>query len=328
MSEMLVLSAADVRRALPMAEAIEGMKAAYQQVSTGLADLPLRTSVPIAERDGAAVFMPVYLSATGDLAVKVVTIFPGNVDHGRPLVQGTVQVFDDTTGEPRALVDGGELTAIRTAAGGGASVDVLARPEAQVLAVLGSGIQARTGVEAACTVRPIDEVRVYSPDADHRERFAAEIRGRGPVPDRVVAVDTPGDAVTGADIVYTATTSTTPTFDGADLAPGAHVVGVGSFTPEMVEMDAVTIERALVVVDQRSACWAEAGELIAARDRLPGGDVHAELGEILAGHRPGRTSADQITLFKSVGLAAQDAAAARIAVDNARAAGVGTTVTL
>lgn len=313
-----VLSAADMRRALPMAEVIAGMKEAFAQLSGGQADVPLRARVGVPEQDGVALFMPAYMRGSQDLAVKIATVFPRNMAQGKPMIYASVLMLDEETGRPLALLEGGTLTAIRTGAGGGAGTDLLARPEARIVAMLGSGVQARAGLEAVCTVRDIAEVRVYSPTRAHAEAFVAEMRQLDIVPDNIFVVDSSSTAVQGADIVYTATTSNTPTFHGRDLKPGAHVTGVGSFTPEMQEVDIDTVQKALVVVDERDAAWAEAGELIIARDQglITEEHIHAELGELVNGTKPRRTSPEQITFFKSVGVAVQDAVAGRIALQN------------
>jgi ornithine cyclodeaminase len=222
-------------------------------------------------------------------------------------------------------MEGRTLTAIRTGAGAGAATDILARSDAEVVAIFGSGVQARTQLEAVCTVRPIREVHVYSPTRDHAAAFAQAMAGRGPIPDQIEVADSPGAAVRDADIICAATTSHTPVFDGRNMKPGAHVNGVGSFTPAMQEIDWETIRRSLVVVDSREAALEEAGELIAPLNdgRMSADHIHAELGEIIAGQKPGRTSAEQITFFKSVGVAVQDAAAARIVLQNGQRQNVG-----
>jgi ornithine cyclodeaminase len=239
-----------------------------------------------------------------------------------------VMVLDATSGRPLALIEGGTLTAIRTGAGGGASADLLARPEAQIVAMLGSGVQARTGLEAVCTVRDVREVRVYSPNREHAAQLAQELAGKGPIPVNIKVVNSPKTAVTDADIIYTATTSHTPTFPGTAVKPGAHIIGVGSFTPQMVEVDETAVLRATVVVDSREAAWEEAGELIVLRNKGVMNEDHiaAELGEIVTRQKPGRSSAEQITFFKSVGVAVQDVVAARIALQNANEQNLGTVV--
>jgi len=327
-----LLSAQDVRRALPMAQAIEGMKAAYASLSTGQAVMPLRSHVGIAEHAGTTLVMPAYLpdKDAPSLAVKVVSVFPQNAQRGEPVIYGLVLALDAATGRPLAIMEGSALTAIRTGAASGAATDILARQDAAVAAIFGSGVQARTQLEAVCTVRPIQEVRVYSLVREQALALAAELAGQGPIPANVRVVDDPETAVRGADVICTATTSNTPVFDGRHLSAGTHLNGVGAYLPTMQEVDTTTVQRSLVVVDSRTAVLAEAGDLIIP---LQNGDieanhVHAELGEIVAGLKPGRTSEQQITYFKSVGLAVQDAVAARIVLHNALSANLGTEAAL
>ncbi len=323
-------SAEDVRRALPMAEAIEGMKAAYAALSQGRAVMPLRGRVAAAE-EGVTLMMPAFLPAAGEsaedgsLGIKIVSVFPHNGRRGLPLIHALVLAFDPATGQPLAIMEGGTLTAIRTGAGAGAATDILARPDAEVVAILGSGVQSRTQLEAVCTVRSVREVRVYSPTRDHAVAFATIMAGQGPIPENIEVVESPAAAVREADIICAATTSHTPVFDGRDLKRGAHVNGVGSFMPTMVEIDWETIRRALVVVDSREAVLEEAGELIAPlKDgRMSADHIYAELGEIIAGQKAGRTSTEQITFFKSVGVAVQDAAAAQIVLQNGLSQNIG-----
>ena len=334
-----ILSAADVVKALPMNEAIAGMKSAFAQLSTGKAIVPLRSRVDVGGQEsvggpdgpeGVTLVMPAYLTESKDLAVKVVSVFPQNVGRDEPTIYAMVLVLDATTGRPLALLEGGMLTAIRTGAGAGAATDLLARPDAEVAAILGSGVQARTQLEAVCTVRPVRRVRVYSPTPGRAAAFAREMAGKGVIPDDIEVVDDPDAAVRGADIVCAATTSTTPVFSGRFLQPGAHVNGVGSFRPAMQEVDVETIQRALVVVDSRAAALAEAGDLIIPLERglIQEDHIVAELGEIVAGVKPGRTSPEQITFFKSVGVAVQDAISGRIALENAVSYDLGTAVAL
>ena len=311
-----------------MAQAIAAVKAAYVQLSAGRAQAPLRAHLAVAEGDSTLV-MPFYAPDDGGaLGLKVVSVFNSNPPAGRPLIHALVLALDAASGAPLALIEGGTLTAIRTGAASGAATDALARPDARVLALFGAGVQARRQLEAVCTVRAIARVQVYSPVG--AEALAAEMAGRGPIPADVVVVASPRAALADADVVCTATTSPTPVFDDADLKPGAHVNGIGSFTPQMQEIDAATVRRARVVVDSRDAALAEAGDLLiplraGAFDRA---HVSDEIGEVLAGQKPGRTSAAQITFFKSVGVAVQDAAAARLVAANGAALGLGQVVTL
>lgn len=327
--DLQVLTAGEVRAALPMAEAIEGMKYAFAQLAGRRAEAPLRTHLQIG-RDNATLVMPAYLADSSDLAVKVVSVFPHNAQLGLPTIHALVLAIDANTGKPVALLEGGSLTAIRTGAVSGAATDLLARRDAQTVAIIGSGVQARTQLEAVCTVRPIREVRLFSLNREEANLFARDLAGSGPIPTDISIAPDARSAVADADIICTATTSTAPVFDGRDVKPGAHINGVGSFTPAMQEIDTFTVQHALVVVDSRAAAMEEAGDLIIP---LQHGDINqahiaAELGEIVAGGHPGRTDAEQITFFKSVGVAVQDAAAASIALHNALKKGLGTTITL
>ncbi len=326
--KLRILSAKDVRKALPMAEAIAGMKAAYRQLSTQQAVVPLRAHVDVAPHQGTTLIMPAYLMQSDDLVVKIVSVFPDNVKRHEPTIYASVLVLDAETGRPLALMEGGTLTAIRTGAGSGAATDLLARSDASVVAILGSGVQARTQLEAVCTVRDIREVRVYSPTNEHAVLFARELRGVGRIPQLMRIMTDADTAVRGADIICAATTSTTPVCNGKLLEPGVHINGVGSFQPSMQEFDEETILKSLVVVDSREAAWEEAGELIVPlqKGHIQKGHIHAELGEIVAGLKPGRENSQQITFFKSVGVAVQDAIAGKIALQNAIEQNLGTVV--
>lgn len=328
---MLILRATDVPRALPMAEAIEAVKRAYQALSAGEAEVPLRLSLPVAPYEGVSLFMPAYVHTSQEeaLAVKVVSVFPHNVERGLPLIHAAVLVLEANSGRPLALLEGGALTAIRTGAASGAATDVLARPDSRVLAVFGAGAQGRTQIEAVCTVRPIERVWLFDLDRARAEALAAEVVGQGPVPQDVRVAASPREAVAEADVICTATTSRRPVFADEDLKPGVHINGIGAYTPEMAEVPPETVARALVVVDARQAALAEAGDLIQPlrAGRITEAHIHAELGEILLGRKPGRTSPEQITFFKSVGVAVQDVLTARVALRNALEEGLGQRVT-
>ncbi|MBW7958374.1 MAG: ornithine cyclodeaminase family protein [Candidatus Promineofilum sp.] len=323
-----IYTADDVQRALPMAEAIEGVKAGYAQLSAGRAQIPLRVPLNVSS-DDVTLIMPFLVPDDGGaLGLKLVSVFNSNIAQGLPLIHSVVLAVDPATGKPQALIEGGAVTAIRTGAASGAATDVLARPDAAVAAIFGSGVQARRQLEAVCTVRRIERVWVYS--LVGAEAFVAEMAGYGPIPTDVRIAKTPREAVAEADVICTATTSRTPVFDGHDLKPGAHVNGIGSYTPLMQENDLTTVRRARVIVDSFEAVLAEAGDLIIP---LNAGDITrdhiaAELGEVIAGIKPGRTSPEQITFFKSVGVAVQDAMAAKIILRNGSIMGLGTSIEL
>jgi ornithine cyclodeaminase len=326
--ELRFYSAEDVNRALPMTEAIEAMKAGFAQLSAGHAIIPLRTAIPVSERDATLVMSYFAPDDGGSLGLKLVSVFNSNVPRGIPLINSVVLALDPQTGAPQALIEGSSLTAIRTGAASGAATDILARRNSTTLAVVGTGTQARRQLEAVCAVRPIEQVRVFSRNS--AEAFAAEMAGVGRIPDRIEVASSHKAAIAGADIICAATTSRTPVFDGRDLSPGTHINGVGSFTPDMQEIDEFTVRQARVVVDSLEAALAEAGDLIVPLNagRIDIEHISTELGEILNGHKPGRTRDDQITFFKSVGVSIQDAMAARIILRNGPAMGMGIVVEL
>lgn len=322
-----ILSAADIVQALPMPDAIEGMNQAFIQLSLGQANMPLRSRVP-ADKDGTMLVMPAYLSQTNDLAVKVVSVFPNNTAQNLPIIYSAVTVFDPSTGKPLAVMEGGTLTAIRTGAGSGAATDVLARQDSKVVAIIGSGVQAKTQLEAVCAIRDIERVFVYSRTISNAEKFAEDMKGVGRIPNNILVAQSPTEAIKNADIVCAATTSNVPVFDGHHLKAGVHINGVGSYTPQMQEIDEYTLQQALITVDSRESVLAEAGELIIAinNESISKTDIHAEIGDILSGTKTGRQSNDQITFFKSCGVAVQDAIAAAIAFANAEANDIGQVV--
>lgn len=324
---MLILNAQDVRKALPMCDAIEAMKQAYVSLSDGQAEVPLRTRLPIPNHDALAIFMPAYVHAeeADALAVKIVSIFPNNPAQELPYIQAVVVAFDAASGNVSAMLEGSSLTAIRTGAGSGVAIDLLARKDSKVVAIFGAGAQGRTQLEAACAVRKIEKAWIYDSDTKRAEAFAKEMAGQGPIPSALEPASTAQAAVHDADIICTATTSTSPVFADADLKPGVHISAIGSYTPEMVEVPAETIVRAKVFVDSRSAVLAEAGDLIQPMQKglITEAHVRAELGEIILGNKPGRESETEITFFKSVGVAVQDAIAAQLALKNAKTMGLG-----
>lgn len=324
---MLVLSAADVRRALPMSAAIEGMKRAFAALSDGRAQVPPRGHLPIEPHDGVVLVMPASVEEEHgqSLAVKVISLFDHNTRRGLPRIHAAVLALEANTGRPIALLEGAALTAIRTGAASGAATELLARSDSRTVAIFGAGVQARTQLEAICTVRLIETVWVYDPIASAVEALIAEAAGQGPIPTDVRAAADPRQAVGEADIICTATSSAEPVFSDADLKPGAHINAVGSYQPDVREIPAESVVRGLLVVDSREAALAETGDLIQPiRQGLIGPEhVYAELGELVLDRKRGRGSADQITLFKAVGLAVQDAVAARLALENAEQSGLG-----
>jgi ornithine cyclodeaminase len=311
---MRLLTRSDVQRSISMREAVEAVKRAFSELSTGRADVPMRTALRRQERDGVTLIMPGYLNDSESMAVKVVSVHDRNAERNLPLIHAIVIVIDPATGQADAVMEGGYLTSLRTGAASGAATDLLARHDAEVAAIIGAGAQARAQALAVAAVRPIRRMWIYSRRREQVNEMIVEIRPQLGPSIELLAADSPSQAVREAFVICAATTSSTPVFDGADLRPGAHVNGVGSYKPEMREVDGVTLQRASkIVVDSREAAMTEAGDLIAAIERgeIQTSDIYAEIGEIAAGLKPGRQNADEITYFKSVGNAAQDVAVAQ-----------------
>ena len=314
-----ILSASDVRAALPMPKAIDAMRHAYSQLSAGKAIAPPRQH--ISTDKGVTLIMPAHLPERSEFGIKVVSVYDDNPSLNLPRITATVLVLDPATGTPKAFMDGASLTAIRTGAGGGVAADLLARKDAKTVGLFGAGVQARAQLQAVLAVRDITSVNLISRTQTSARQLATEISEWTAAPE-VNLVSTPQQVVADADIVICATTSATPLFDGHALQSGTHITAVGTFVPEKREVDTTTIKRAdRIVVDSREACLAEAGDLI-----VPNARIDAEIGEIVNGDKPGRQSDDEITLFKSVGVAVQDAVAAAVVLAAAETNGLGTLV--
>ena len=326
--KLRVLSGHDIRQALSMHQAIEAMKRAFAQLSTGQADVPLRAVLDVPRHNGVTLFMPGYLAADDQMAVKVVSVFNDNPARGLPLIHALVVVVDATTGAPTAVMDGTYLTALRTGAASGAATDLLARQDAHTAAIFGAGVQGRTQLEAVCAVRPIQETWIYDLSPERAAAYAAEMSQRLSLPVRVAA--TPTEAVRQTDVICTATTSSSPVFQDRDVQPGTHINAVGAYTPQMQEIPPETVLRAKVVIDHHESSMAEAGDLLIplGQGLMTKDHIYAELGEIAAGTKPGRTSPEEVTLFKSVGVAVQDVASASAVLAEAQRLGLGTEAAL
>jgi alanine dehydrogenase len=286
------LDEAAVDRLLRMEEVIPAMERALADFSSGKVVQPVRTMLPVVEYEGFLGLMPAYIGAA--LGTKLVAFYPHNTDV--PTHHATILLFKPETGEPLISMDGRLITEVRTAAVSAVATEFLARPDASVLAIIGSGVQARSHLEALRLVRDFREVRVWSP-----RRAAAFAEEHG-----VRAAAAAEEAVRGADVVVTATTSPTPVLSGEWLSPGVHINAVGAPRPNWRELDDEVLRRSRVYVDSREAAQKESGDVIAA------GEISAEIGEVTAGTKPGRRSAEEITLFKSLGLAVEDVATAEL----------------
>jgi ornithine cyclodeaminase/alanine dehydrogenase-like protein (mu-crystallin family) len=325
---MLVLSRSDVVELLDLRELIDALAGAMSDLSGGRASVPPRIGAMVPERDGILGAMPGYVPSSGALVCKLVTLFPGNAGTELPTHQAVIAVFDPATGAPLALLDGTEITAARTGAASALSARLLAREDASVLAVLGTGVQARSHARAMVLVRPIREVRVAGRDREKAAALADELAAELGVEAR--SVGSYEEAIAGAQVVCATTHSAEPVVRREWLDVGTHVTSVG-FTPDGREVDDGTVAAALVCVESRSAVLAPppAGSndvIEPVRSGLISEDEIVEVGELVAGTRPGRASADQITLYKSVGVAVQDAAAAALVLARAAEAGRGATI--
>lgn len=336
-ADVLFLPSSEVERFLPMEEAVDVVESSLAAFARGEAVQPLRRAVWRPDRAGLLGLMPGMLlgETSGDagtpgvMGVKVVTVFLGSHGpDGPPSHQGLVLLFDADDGTPRAILDAASVTAIRTAAASAVATRHMAREESSILAILGSGVQAASHVEALRAVRPVERVRVWSRSTDNARRFAAEQSEIHDLP--VEAFPTVRDALDGADLICTVTSSPEPVLQGAWLAPGVHVNAVGACTPKARELDAEAVARSRVVVDAMESALNEAGDFLLAREEGVVDDEHllGELGDVILGQLAGRTSEDEITLFESLGLAVEDLAAAVHVLKAAQAAGAGTRLTL
>lgn len=324
---VLMLSRSDLEKVLTMKDVIEYVEMAFLELQMGTAVLPMRATITLAEKHGWIGVMPAYLGKIGSLSTKIVTVFEKNLEKNMPTIMATIILNDSETGAPLAIMDGTLVTAMRTGAVCGVATKYLARKDSKIVGIFGAGVQARTQLMAMCVVRNIERAFVHDVAKERAESFAKEMSKVLRIP---VEACEPRELVVQSDIIVTATTSKTPVFDGKWVKPGTHLNLIGSFKPDVREVDETVIKKAKIVVDQKSAALEEAGDIIIPLKAgiITEKDIYAELGELAAGLKPGRTSDSEITLFKSVGLGIQDCAAARLAYMRAREKGVGIEVEL
>jgi alanine dehydrogenase len=312
MTMTLLLSRQDVQKLLTMQDAIQIVEEAFRQLALGNVVMPQRAVIRVAQHGGTYLAMPAYIGGeVNALAVKVVSVYANNpAQYNLPTTIGTLLLNDPRTGAPLAVMDASYLTAVRTGAVSGVATRYLARQDARRVGVFGAGVQAQTQLWAVCTVRPIESANVYDSDAQRGRDYAETMSQQLNIP--VHPVSEARQAVEGMDVIIAASSSSQPVFYGNWLVPGQHINGVGSHTPNARELDTTTVVRAKVVPDLAEACWVEAGDLIIPLNEgaITRAHIHASLGEIAASLKPGRTSDQEITLFKSVGLALQDASTA------------------
>jgi len=325
--KIIVLNQQDMKKVFTMKDAIQADKDALELYSMGKTQVPLRVNLDIRKHEGQSLYMPGYAADANALGVKIVSVYPRNIEKGLTSVPATMVLINNETGEVCSLMDGTYLTRIRTGAVSGAATDLLARKDSRVFALFGTGGQAETQLEAVLTVRPIELVKVYDISLPRAEEFAARMTAAfgESFGVRVIVASTAYEAIADADIITSVTTTKTPVYNGRFVKKGCHINGVGSYTPEMQEIDEYSIMNAdKVYVDTRDVL-SESGDLIIpikngtfSADKLTG-----ELGQLVAGKTPGRTGDEEITVFKTTGNAVMDVVTAQRIYENALKQGIG-----
>ena len=326
---MLILTKSDIQRCFSMKDAILAAKEAVRLYSSGDATVPLRTNLDVADYRGQSLYMPaVTRGKQNALGVKIVSVYPENIEKGLPSVPATMVALDPETGIISAILDGTYLTQLRTAAIQGAGTEELANPDAKIGGLIGTGGQGYQQAIAMMTARDLEELRVFDIDFKRAQAFAKELSKD--VADlfatKIYAVETAKEAVTDADVITTVTTSKVNTFDAADVKAGAHVNGIGAYTPEMLELPAELLVKAdAVVFDTNDGVLAEAGDILEPikQGLLTKEDYTGELGDLLLGKIQGRQHPEDITVFKSVGSAVLDIVTAQMIVEKALQNGIG-----
>ena len=322
--KVLVLNHTEVAQLLPMPECIAAIEAAFTSFARGASQQPLRTIFRPSKVKGVMAMMPAFRAGESPLfSLKAICVFPGNAALGKDAHQGGVMLFDGTTGELLALVNASAITAIRTAAVSALATRLLACEDASDLAIIGAGVQARPHVVAIAGVRNLKRIRIAAQHFGRAQKFAVEMQPQFSFP--IEPVETAEAAVRGADIIVTATTSREPVLKREWISEGAHINAIGTFSPKAREIDTATMVDATLFVDARESALNEAGDYLLAAEEgaIRPEHIRAELGEVLIGAHPGRTSRAEITLFKSLGLAIEDLAAAAHAYQKANEQGVG-----
>lgn len=312
---MLVLNKKDLEELLPMEEVLNVLAMGFREVKEGRCVVPVRFHLSVEEHQGQFLYMPAFLPGLNQSGTKIVSVFPQNTSKGKPTIYATYLLSDPTTGELLALMEGATLTGIRTGGTSGLATRYLARKDAKVLGVIGTGFQSFFQVRAIQAVRPIKEVRVYDVDPKRLQDFCQRV---SPFI-KVHPVSNPSEAVSPSDILVTSTTSKTPVFSGKDLKPGAHINAIGAFRPDMREVDDETILRSKIVVDTFEGCLSEAGDLLIpmGEGKLKKEAICGDLGDLVTGRKMVRESNEEITFFKSVGFAMEDVVTAHHAYEKA-----------
>lgn len=329
--KIIVLKQKDIESVFSMNDAIQASKDALELYSKGDSNIPLRINMDIPKENGQSLYMPGYVEGADALGVKIVSMYPKNVEKGLDSISSTMVLKDPKTGEICSILDGSYLTQLRTGAVSGAATDLLAREDSNIFALIGTGGQAKSQIEAVLNVREIKEVRVYGRDKEKAEKFAKNMKDElgKEFKFNIFVTDTSNEAIDNADIITCVTTSKKPVFDGKYVKKGAHINGVGSYTPEMQEIDPyVLINGDKIYVDTRDGVLNESGDFIIPikENKFSETDVTGELGELIMGKTLGRENEDEITIFKTVGSGVLDVVTAKRIYDKALEKGIGYTI--
>ena len=323
-----LLNEQQVHSLLPMPDLIAAMESALAKFSAREVLQPVRSVLTVGPTKAYYGLMPAYIPSPASMGAKLVTVFGENHKRNLPSHLATILLLDPETGALLAIMDGRYITEARTAAVSAVSARFLAKPEASTLAIIGSGVQARSHLEAYHLVRALKQVRIWSPKARSREQFVEDMSGQVPVP--IVAAETAEDAVRGADLIVLVTSSPTPVIEDSWVSKGAHVVCVGACRPNQQEMPPALVARSRLYVDSKAAAVVEAGDIVMniAAGLFTEAHIRGEIGELVLGRIEGRTSAEDITVFKSLGMAVEDVVAADLVFRRASESGAGTELTL
>ena len=319
----LLLNRVDLERLLDVGSVIQAVERGFADHAGGKVLMLARTAVRVEDPPGVLLLMPCAMTRSRALGTKLVSVYPRNPSRGLPTIGALYVLSDYETGFPLAVMDAGFITGLRTAAASAVATRYLAREDSKTLGIFGTGVQAEFHAVAIPAVRPIERILVWGTSREKAQRFAERMQA---CVGAAIEAGQSLEAVASADVVVTGTTATQPLFEGDLIRPGTHVNGVGSHAPAARELDAKLVARSRVVVDTYEAAFAEAGDVLLAIEEgaISREHVSAEVGEIVVGKKPGRQRADEVTLFKSCGVAFEDAVTASLAVERARAAGVGT----
>lgn len=325
---MLILSAAQVKELVEMREAINLMESALAEFSGGHAVMPVQATTRILPRGGLMLSMPAFMGKTDALGSKTLTIYNGNPQKGLPRILAVILLNDPHTGKVLALVDGTYLTAVRTAAASGAATKYLATTGPKCLGIVGTGVQGHSHLWAMLEVAQVTSVRIYNRSREKAEAFEASAERRFGVP--IDIANSAEEAIRGSDLVVLATSSATPVVKWEWFKPGCHINAVGSYSSDIRELDSDTVASSRILVDSRDAVYAECGDILMPlqEGRISRAQAADEIGEVVAGTKPGRSTADQVTLYKGVGMAVEDVAIAALVYRKALARGMGTNVDL